>query len=81
MSVYYELNGKTVILTMEQYLDMNDDKEQELIAADKGYDINDPFCNLNFKEFKKLEIPEVELDELTDEQIQTIENEINKDGS
>lgn len=79
MSVYYELNGKTIILTIDQYFDLDDEKIQDLIADNRGFEVNDPFCDINFKEFKKFNVPEVEINDLSEQDIKNIENEIKRD--
>lgn len=35
--------GKTVFLTLDEWLDMTPEKYQDLIASNQGYDIDDPF--------------------------------------
>jgi len=73
--VKYQLStGKTVLLTMEQYLELTDEKEQELIAADSGVEINDPFNDFSPIEPKEENI-ELEIEEIPLEEIKKIKKE------
>lgn len=79
----YELgNGKTVNLTFEQWLDLDDNKIQQLIANDKGMILEDPFTNVDYKEFspKKYNIPEVEdhIEVLDENSLNKIKKEIDE---
>lgn len=79
----YELgNGKTIIISFEDWLNMTDEKEQEYIARDHGFFVEDPFKNPNYKEFetKKYNVPEVDDIEPLDETfIEEIKKEIDGD--
>lgn len=80
----YELgNGKTVFLTFEEWLELDDDKIQELISKNAGVDIDDPFTNFSPKEYrasKKLDVSHLDgIDELTPEQLKSIEDEIKEE--
>ena len=44
--IRYQINGKTVLLTNEQFLNLKDQDIQDLIAKDAGHFINDPFYDL-----------------------------------
>lgn len=77
----YELgNGKTVFLTFEEWLELDDEKIQELISKNSGIEIDDPFVNFDLKEYrtpKKVEAPHIDgIDDLTEEQLKSIEDEI-----
>ena len=40
----YQLStGKTIYITFEEWLNLTDEKEQEYIANNTGYTVNDPF--------------------------------------
>ena len=43
MIPYQRGNGKTVMLTFEQWLNLTDEKIQDLIADNEGYEIDNPF--------------------------------------
>lgn len=76
----YELgNGKTVNLTFEQWNDLTDEKIQDLIAGGSGREINDPFIKISDREFKKFEIPELEIEDIPETEIKNIEDEFNID--
>lgn len=76
----YQLStGKTINITFEQWSDLDDEKIQEYISNDSGIFLDDPFINVNFKEFKKFNIPEIEMEDLSEEDIKIIENEIKRD--
>lgn len=51
MAVPYELNGKTIMLSVDDILDLDDQAIQELIARDLGVEINDPFAD-GFNDFE-----------------------------
>ncbi len=77
--VRYNLsNGKTVLLTMEQYLAMDDLKEQELLASGRGVEINNPFADFSITSQNDDE-EFIELEEIPDEEIKTILNEFNSE--
>lgn len=86
MSFKYQLpTGKTVILTDDEFFDLDDDKLQQLIAEDRGIFLENPFEDLNLREFKKFDnndeiiilddLPNIE--EIPIEVIKNIENEFN----
>lgn len=82
MAVPYEINGKTVMLTIEQVLDLDDEGIQELIAKNQGMEINDPFQDIKFKDFssKHYSVPDIEgvIDPLDEEIIEEIKKEIDE---
>lgn len=74
--VKYQLStGKTVLLTMEQFLEMTDEKEQELIAADSGVEINDPFNDFTPTSQNNDQEIELEIEEIPLEEIKKIKKE------
>lgn len=82
--VRYELgNGKTIFISMEDYLDMTDEKLQEYIAKDSGYMVEDPFNEPNFKDFslKNYEVLNVDVivDPLDEDIVEEIIKEIKKE--
>lgn len=49
--VRYELgNGKTILITLAEYLDMTDEQFQKKISEDAGVFIIDPFSNFDSRE-------------------------------
>lgn len=80
MAIYYELNGKTIILSVEEYLNLNDESIQNLIAEDRGLDINDPFTNLRVKDYDKFRSNNLDAQELSDEEIEEIRLQIEKEN-
>ena len=83
MAVPYQLpNGKTVMLTIDQILDLDDIALQDLMAKNLGVEINDPFAEISYKEFepKEYPIPDVEeIEPLDDESIDDIKKQIDED--
>lgn len=82
--VRYELgNGKTILISFEDWLDMTDEKEQEYIARDQGFFVEDPFKEPNYKEFepKNYNIPEVDgyVESLDENFIEEIKKEIDEE--
>lgn len=81
--VRYQLpTGKTVLLTVDQFLDLDDYKVQELIASNAGIEIEDPFIGFDGKEPEPgSPIPDVEsyVEPLPEEEIIKIKKEINGD--
>lgn len=77
MAVRYNLpTGKVVLLTDDEFWNLDDEKIQELIAFDRGIFIDDPFMDIKVKDFKPLlDIPDLELDELPED----IKKEIDKE--
>jgi len=61
------------MLTIEQILDLDDEKIQEIIAKDLGMEINDPFSDIKFKDFHQKY-----LDPLDEESIDKIKKEIDE---
>jgi hypothetical protein len=43
MIPYQSPTGKTIYITTEEFLNMTDEKEQEYIANDSGYEVSNPF--------------------------------------
>jgi len=43
MMAYQLSTGKTIYITFEEWLNLTDEKEQEYIANNTGYTVNDPF--------------------------------------
>ena len=66
--------GKTVLLTFEQWINLDDLVIQDLIASNSGYEINDPFMDLSIKE-TNIEIQDIQIEDIPDE----IKEEIQKD--
>ena len=78
--IRYQLpTGKTVLLTTEQWMDLSDEKIQELIASDAGIQIDDPFIGFDGHEPKEetIEIPEIDdyIEQLPREEISKIKQE------
>lgn len=80
MAIYYELNGKTIILSLEEYLNLDDESIQNLIAEDRGLDINDPFTNLRVKDYDKLKSDNLSVQELSDEEVEEIRLQMEKEN-
>lgn len=80
MAIYYELNGKTIILSLEEYLNLDDESIQNLIAEDRGLDINDPFTNLRVKDYDKLKSDNLSVQELSDEEIEEVRLQMEKEN-
>ena len=77
--VRYQLStGRTVLLTMDQLLDMTDEKIQELIANNAGIEIEDVFSDFNGKE-THLDLPDVELEDIPEEIKKQIEEDFETD--
>lgn len=55
-------NGKTVMLTIDQILKLDEISIQELMAKDIGFEIDDPFATIKYREFqnKEYELPDPE---------------------
>lgn len=81
MAIYYELNGKTHIISLEDYLNLSDEKIQDMIASGQGYDINDPFTNLKVRDYNNFKDSDLDVQELSDEEIELIKQQIERDGS
>lgn len=76
--IKYELNGKTVLLTTEQWLELDELKLQALTAADRGVHISDPFQDFNFRSQNTDESDiEIEIEQIPDEEIKLIIDEFN----
>jgi hypothetical protein len=79
----YELpNGRTVMLTIDQILNLDDLAIQDMMAKNLGMEILDPFANLDFREFqtKEHELPSPEeIEPLDEDSIKKIKDEIDKD--
>lgn len=79
----YQLQtGKTINISLEQFLTMTDLDLEALIAADSGSYVDDPFSDLDATEHKdkskiESEIPQVE--EIPEEEIEQIKKEL-EDG-
>lgn len=78
----YQLStGKTIYISFEDWLNINDEKIQEYVARNHGIDINDPFADIHFKENsqKPFDIPEIEeyIEPLNLDDIEDIKKEIN----
>lgn len=63
--IYQLPNGKSIFLTVEQYLQLTDKDLNELIADGSCTYIEDPFCDSSIKEnkhflyeYEEIEIPE-----------------------
>lgn len=79
MAVPYQLpNGKTVMLSIDQILDMDDLSIQDLMAKNIGWDIDDPFTNLSYKEFDSKGYTTPEIDEYVEPLDEDSINEIKK---
>jgi hypothetical protein len=79
--VRYNLaNGKTVLLTMDQYLDMTDELEQKLMAADSGIEINNPFADFTNTSQNTDEELELDIEEIPIEIIKDIKKEFDEDS-
>lgn len=79
--VKYQLKtGKTIFITVDQWLDMTDEKEQEYMAKDAGYEINDPFSEPNYREFisKGYNVPNIDehIESLDEDSVNEIKKEI-----
>jgi len=72
------------MLTIDQILNLDDLAIQDLIAKNSGWEINDPFADLNYKEFepKQYDIPEVDeyIEPLDEDSINDIKKEIDEDS-
>ncbi len=74
--IRYQLStGKTILLTMEQYLALDDIKEQELIASGRGVEINDPFMDFSGTSQNSDEEDIIDLEEIPDDEIKRIIDE------
>lgn len=80
----YELpNGKTITLSFEQWDALTDEKVQEMMADDLGFFIGDPFTNLDYsydRQGKKIEVPNPDVEELSEDEIKFIKQQIEKDA-
>lgn len=84
MAIPYQLpNGKTVMLTIDQALNMDDLALQELMAKDVGFELDDPFTNINYRDFKEkeYETPDIEdaIKALDEDCINDIKKEIDNE--
>lgn len=71
-------------MSFEDWLNMTDERLQELIASNAGYEIDNPFIGLDAKEVKEddtIEVPDIEelVDPLPEEEIDKIKQELKKD--
>lgn len=68
----YQLpTGKTVCISFEDWLNLTDEKIQDMIAKDAGIEVDDPFSNFSYKERKpnNYQLPPIEGVEPIDEEI------------
>lgn len=80
--IRFELpTGRTVMLTAEKWLSLTDEDIQKLIAEDKGVFISDPFDDFDYKESRKLNLPELEVEDLDEETIKQIKKEIDGEAT
>lgn len=70
--------GKTILITMDEWFDMTDEKIQKKISEDAGTFINDPFANFDARdkndsiegvneEIPIIEIPNEDLEDIKKE--------------
>lgn len=88
--MHYQLStGKTIIISFEEWLNLDDLKIQELLAANAGMDIEDPFLDLKTKPdkirypgtFNIEELPDIEevVEPLPPDVIEQISKQIKSD--
>lgn len=78
----YQLpTGKTINISFEQYLSLDDEKIQELIASDMGIFVEDPFVSLGAENERddQPKTPNLDVEELSNEDIEDIKKQIKKD--
>lgn len=68
-------NGKTVLLTMEQFLNLDDMKMQEMIANNAGVEIDYPFGDFSYKGQSKDDDINIEIEQLPIDEIEKIKKE------
>ena len=77
-------NGKTVMVKLEDWLNMTDEQFQDLIARNDGYDIDNPFDKVidKIRETSSWEdtAPEEILPKLPDELPEDLVKKISRDG-
>lgn len=84
MAVKVELgNGKTVMMSLEDYLNLDEQGIQKLIASDAGMVIEDPFVDFDVQDSKRrtYTIPDIDeyIEPLPDDEVEKIKKQI-KDG-
>ncbi len=80
--IRYQLrSGKTILISLDDYLDMTDELHQKFEASGGGYDILDPFDNFsNNSQNSDIQDIEIEIEELTEEEIRRIQEEFDEDS-
>lgn len=74
-------NGKTVLLTMEQFLNLDDLKLQEMIAANAGVEEADyPFGDFSYKGQKVEDDLDIEIEKIPNDIIEDIKKEFSQDS-
>jgi hypothetical protein len=81
--IYQLPNGKCVEMSVEQYFRMSDDDFKNLIATNSGEEINDPFAGSVLRkgspEQKGDDITEIDLEELSEEELEELGEIIDDD--
>lgn len=78
MSIRYQLpNGKTILISYDEFEKLDSNKIQDLIANNSGVYIDDPFVkdvdkNKNYQEF---ELFDIDFNELPPEEVEKIKKE------
>lgn len=83
MAMKYQLpNGKTIFIEFEDWLNLTDEKIQEYMAENKGFIIDDPFKEPNYKEFESEEykLPNIDdyVEPLDDDSLNEIKKQIDE---
>ncbi len=67
--------GKTVLITFEQWLNLTDEDIQEMVAANSGMSVDDPFSDFFMKEVT-YESPDLSIEDIPDDIKKEIEDDL-----
>lgn len=61
-----QINGKTILLSFQEWISMTPEDYQDLVASDKGYEIDDPFDKSFSKMMDRMDIEDDRVEDFPD---------------
>lgn len=83
MIPYQLATGKTIYISFDQWMDLDDDKIQEYIAKNAGVEIFDPFVDFYIPENRNIVSSPLNIEDvepLPEEEVEAIKKEIKNEG-